>query len=73
MNEEKRDHEAWDVTKLVKKPVVARAASTSVRTVDNWIRQRKIPIVRISKRCVRFRLCDVFAALEKFKVKEVTK
>jgi len=55
---------------LVKKPVVARAASTSVRTIDNLVRQRKIPIVRISKRCVRFHLPSVLAALRKFEVKE---
>jgi len=54
---------------LVKKPVVARAASTSIRTIDNLVRQRKIPIIRISKRCVRFHLPSVLAAL-KFEVKE---
>ncbi|HEV3098861.1 MAG TPA: hypothetical protein VGY75_04025 [Candidatus Udaeobacter sp.] len=56
---------------LVKKPVVARAASTSVRTIDNLVRLRKIPIVRISKRCVRFHLPSVLAALRKFEVKAV--
>jgi hypothetical protein len=56
---------------LVKKPIVARAASTSVRTIDNLVRQRKIPIVRISKRCVRFHLPSVLAALRKFEVKAV--
>ena len=59
-----------DETGLVKKAVVVRAASTSVRTIDNLVRQRKIPIVRISKRCVRFHLPSVLAALQKFEVKE---
>lgn len=59
-----------DETELVKKPVVARAALTSVRTIDNLVRQREIPIVRISKRCVRFHLPSVLAALQKFEVKE---
>jgi hypothetical protein len=40
-----------------------------VRTVDNWIRQRRIPTVRISKRMVRFHLPSVLAALRKFEVK----
>ena len=55
---------------LVNKRVVAQAASASTRSVDNWIRQRKIPVVRISKRCVRFHLASVLAALRKFEVKE---
>jgi hypothetical protein len=55
---------------LVNKQVVARAASSSVRSVDNWIREKKIPVVRISKRCVRFHLPSVLAALRKFEVKE---
>jgi hypothetical protein len=69
----KENKQAADETGLVKKPVVARAASTSVRTIDNLVRQRKIPIVRISKRCVRFHLPSVLAALRKFEVKEAGK
>jgi hypothetical protein len=56
---------------LVKKPVVAQAASMSVRGVENLVRQKKIPIVRISKRCVRFHLPSVLAALRKFEVREI--
>jgi len=67
---EKENKQAAHETGLVKKPVVARAASTSVRTIDNLVKQRKIPIVRISKRCVRFHLPSVLAALRKFEVKE---
>jgi hypothetical protein len=54
---------------LVNKRVVAQAASASTRSVDNWIRERKIPVVRISSRCVRFHLPSVLAALRKFEVK----
>ena len=39
-----------DESRLVKKPVVARAASTSVCTIDNLVRQRKIPIAARPKR-----------------------
>jgi hypothetical protein len=55
---------------LVNKRVVAQAASASTRSVDNWIRERKIPVVRISRRCVRFHLPSVLAALRKFEVRE---
>jgi hypothetical protein len=55
---------------LVNKRVVAQATSASTRSVDNWIRERKIPVVRISKRCVRFHLPSVLATLRKFEVKE---
>ena len=55
---------------LVNKKIVARAASVSPRTIDNWIRQKRIPFLRISKRCVRFRVRDVLRALDAFTVKE---
>jgi hypothetical protein len=55
---------------LVIKRVVAQAASASTRSVENWIREKKIPVVRISKRCVRFHLPSVLAALRKLEVKE---
>lgn len=56
---------------LVKKAVVANAASVSCRCVENWMRQKRIPFVRLSDRCVRFHLPSVLAALRKFEVKEV--
>ena len=56
---------------LVKKKVVARAASVSCRSVENWMRQKRIPFVRLSPRCVRFHLPSVIAALRKFEIREV--
>ncbi len=56
---------------LVKKTAVARAASVSCRTVENWMRQKRIPFVRLSSRCVRFHLLSVLAALRKFEVREI--
>jgi len=50
---------------------VAQLAVVSPRTVQNWIAQKKIPVVRLSKRCVRFNRADVVRALNKFTVKEV--
>jgi hypothetical protein len=57
---------------LVTKKVVARAASASLRTIDNWQREKKIPFIKISPRCVRFDLEAVLKALKKFEVKQVS-
>jgi hypothetical protein len=71
------DHEpemivqAADSLTLVTKDVVAKAASVSLRTIENWMGQRRIPYIRLSRRCVRFRITAVLAALGKFEVKEV--
>jgi hypothetical protein len=60
-----------DSLALVTKDVVARAASVSPRTIENWMGQRRIPYIRLSPRCVRFHIAGVLAALRKFEVKEV--
>jgi hypothetical protein len=70
MSRKENDSPSHDELGLVDKRVVARAASASLRSVDNWIAERKIPVVRITKRCVRFHLPSVLAALRKFEVKE---
>jgi hypothetical protein len=64
---------AAEVSGLVTKKVVAHAATVSTRTVDNWQRNRLIPFVRLSARCVRFHLPSVLAALRKMEVKEATR
>jgi hypothetical protein len=61
---------ATDDLALLKRPQLARAINTSVRTVDNLQRLKKIPCIKISPRCVRFHLPSVLAALRKFEVKE---
>ena len=71
------DHEpemivrAADSLALVTKNVVARAASVSPRTIENWMGQRRIPYIRLSPRCVRFHITSVLDALRKFGTKEV--
>ena len=70
MSRKENDSLSHDELGLVDKRVVARAASASLRSVDNWIAERKIPVIRITKRCVRFHLPSVLAALRKFEVKE---
>jgi hypothetical protein len=56
---------------LVNKRTVAKAAAVSTRTVENWTRQKMIPVVRLGKRCVRFHLASVITALRKMEIQEV--
>jgi predicted site-specific integrase-resolvase len=49
---------------------VAKLAVVSPRTIQNWVAQKKIPVIRISSRCVRYNKQAVTAALAKFTVKE---
>lgn len=50
---------------------VAKLAYVCPRTVQNWVAEKKIPVIRISPRCVRFNKRAVLQALQKFTVKEV--
>jgi hypothetical protein len=60
-----------DQPALLKRAQLARALNASCRSIDNWQRQKKIPFIRISPRCVRFHLPSVLAALRKqFEVME---
>jgi hypothetical protein len=70
MSKQEKNSESANDVGLVNKRALARAVSASTRSIDNWIREHKIPVVRISKRCVRFHLPSVLAALRKFEVKE---
>ena len=57
---------------LVNKSAIARLLSVSPRTVDNFIREKKIPAIRISARCIRFHPPSVLAALKRgFELREV--
>ncbi len=61
---------AADDPALLKRPQLARAINVSARTVDNWQKQKRIPFLKLSARCVRYHLPSVLAALRKFEVKE---
>ena len=63
--------ENFDGQGLLNTPQVAAKANVSKRTINNWLRQKKIPYIRISPRCVRFYWPDVQKALDRFTVKEV--
>ena len=62
---------AGDSQGLVNKSALARLLSVSPRTVDNFIREKKIPAIKISARCIRFDPATVLAALKRgFELKE---
>jgi excisionase family DNA binding protein len=50
---------------LLTKPQLARLLGVTSRTIDNWMRYRKIPAIRITKRCHRFIAADVMTALRR--------
>jgi hypothetical protein len=56
--------------RLLKRTELARALNISPRSVDNFQKAKRIPVIRITPRCVRFSLPAVLKALEKFQVKE---
>jgi hypothetical protein len=56
---------------LLNKEQLAEHLNVNVRSVEVWSAQRKIPVIRISGKCVRFSLPRVLAALRKFELKEV--
>jgi len=62
---------AIDELALLKRPQLARAISVSPRTVDNWQRQKRIPYIKLSARCIRYHLPSVFAALQRFEIREI--
>jgi excisionase family DNA binding protein len=50
---------------------VARQYGVSLRTVDTWLKQKKIPFLKLGSRLVRFDLDAVACALDRYMVKEV--
>jgi excisionase family DNA binding protein len=43
---------------------VAELTGLSVGTLYHWVSQRRIPVVRFSARCIRFRRADIESWLE---------
>lgn len=64
------NHSADANFRLVTKPVLADQLKLSVRSIDNLVRRKAIPIIRLSPRCVRFDLKAVRRALGKFEIME---
>lgn len=55
---------------ILTKKELARELRVSVRTIENQMKQRIIPFLRITKRSVRFYLPRVLTALQKREVRE---
>lgn len=56
----------------VRREELTQLLPISLRTVANWQRRRLIPFYRIGGRCVMYRLADIVAALEKFRVAPIS-
>jgi hypothetical protein len=41
--------------KLMDKKDVARAFGVTVKAVDKWVSEKKIPYIKVTAKCVRFR------------------
>jgi excisionase family DNA binding protein len=57
--------------KNLTKPELARELRVSMRTIDTWMQQKKIPYKKLSPHLVRFDLDQVEKALERYTVKEI--
>jgi hypothetical protein len=62
---------AGGIDPLPDKHDVARKYKVCVRTVDRWVKERKIPHLLLGKRSVRFRWVDVERAINRMTVEEV--
>jgi excisionase family DNA binding protein len=59
------------VRHLIKIAELAKALDLKPRGVQSLVNKGKIPVYKISRRCVRFDLQEVLAALQKFHVRAV--
>jgi excisionase family DNA binding protein len=50
---------------------LAKRYGVSMRTVDRWVAERRVPYLKFGHRSVRFRWPAVEKALDKFLVREV--
>ncbi len=54
---------------LLTKRDLAQQCRVSMRTIDGWIRDKKIPVIHMSQRCVRFRPDRVAEALDRLETR----
>ena len=62
---------AGGIDPLPDKHDIAKHCKVTVRTVDRWVVERKIPSIKLGPRCTRFRWADVERALNRLTVREV--
>jgi hypothetical protein len=56
---------------MIRKKDLAKELNVSPRSIDNWVREKRIPVHRFSSRLIRYDLRRVRNALDKFEVREV--
>jgi phage terminase Nu1 subunit (DNA packaging protein) len=56
------NEEAGRPSALLTRRELARLCKVSTRTVDSWVAQKKVPVIRHSKRCVRFSWPEVISS-----------
>ena len=57
--------------RLLSKRELAVSLGVSTRTIENWISEKRIPLLRLSTRLTRFSLPKVEAALARYEIVEV--
>jgi len=57
---------------LTKRELQERLHLRSTRAVDELVRKRKIPVIRLGHRTVRFEWASVEAAIKKFTIQAVS-
>jgi excisionase family DNA binding protein len=55
---------------LVTKPELAKILRVSTRTIDNWIKAKMLPCIKV-RRLVRFNVSRCLSALNRFEKQEV--
>jgi excisionase family DNA binding protein len=58
--------------KLLNKKEVASLLGVSVKAIDKWVGEQRIPFLRLSRKCIRFRPSEIQSYLNKLKVKPGT-
>jgi hypothetical protein len=56
---------------LLSKAELAAKLRLTIRGLEGLVARRAIPVIRISRRCVRFSWAAVLAALARFEVREM--
>lgn len=68
-----RSSESASQTGWLTKPQLAKALRVCTKTIETWVRERRIPAYKIGRRTIRFRLDECEAALRAYRTETVTK
>ena len=55
--------------RLLNKREVAEAFGVTVKAIDKWVCEKKIPYLKLSKKCVRFIPSEIRAYINKLRIK----